>query len=251
MSHLECWKSCCGRLVVIGLLLMPIVGCGPKGNSTKPARSENQSSYESAESVPEKESSPFELESGYKLLTIDDFEKVEADSETWKSTGEQISCSGKPKGYLASKQEYQNFTLRLELKYDRPKELKDPAKFPGNTGILVYINGEPKVWPTSLEVQGKYVQLGDIKENGGAAPVEVQYEKSLLETVRKPLGDWNALEIVSKDGEISVQLNGHPMAHSKAGDLKSGRIGIQAENFPFHIRRIRLHVEEPILNEPK
>ena len=183
---------------------------------------------------------PFDLEEGFELLGFDHFEAFGAEADTWKSDSNGIVCSGKPRGYLYSKTPYANFTLQLEYRFPRPQKLTDESKFKGNTGFLVYISGEHKLWPICLEVQGKHVQMAAIKENGGADPVTVTDDDANRQKARKPVGQWNALEIVSKEGALSVSLNGTPISNSQAGPLKSGAIGIQAEDHPFTVRRIRI-----------
>ncbi len=184
--------------------------------------------------------SPFVLEEGFDTLTFADFEAFAAEADTWSATAEGLQCAGKPKGYLYSKQSYQNFTLRLDYRFPRPDNLKDDAKFKGNTGFLVYITGEHKLWPVCLEVQGKHVQMAAIKENGGAEPVKTEDDDTARQQARKPVGQWNSLEIVSQDGALSVQLNGTPISKCDPDFISEGPIGIQAEDHPFEVRRLRL-----------
>lgn len=192
---------------------------------------------------------PFELEPGFTLLRRDDFEAFDAGPDTWTATADGIQCSGKPKGYLYSKQPFQNFTWRLEYRFPRPANLKDDAKFKGNTGFLVYVTGEHKLWPRCIEVQGKYVQMAAIKENGDASPVVWEDDDAARQSARNPVGEWNALEIISNNGALKVNLNGKPISHSAAGPLTEGLLGIQAEDHPFEIRRMRIQSE--MNQEPK
>lgn len=209
-----------------------------------PAQSDSStSSMDPIVAAPDNSDTPFELETGFSPLTRTDFEEFDDGPDTWKATGDGIVCTGKPKGYLYSKQSYDNFTWRLEYRFPRPASLKDETKFKGNTGFLVYINGEQKLWPICLEVQGKQIQMAAIKENGGADPVTTDDNEPARQQARKPVGQWNAIEIVSKAGALTVSLNGTPISTSQAGTLTSGLIGIQAEDHPFEIRRMRIHTE--------
>ncbi len=183
---------------------------------------------------------PFQLEEGFEPLAFTDFEAFGAEDATWAATDEGLKCSGKPKGYLYSKQPYQNFTLRLDYRFPRPDNLKDETKFKGNTGFLVYVTGEHKLWPMCLEVQGKHVQMAAIKENGGAQPVKAEDDDAARQQARKPVGQWNSLEIVSQDGALAVSLNGTPISKCEPDFLSEGPIGIQAEEHPFEVRRLRL-----------
>ena len=186
---------------------------------------------------------PFERESDFRLLPRDQFDAFGAEEQTWTETQEGFACSGKPKGYLYSKQPYQDFTLRLDYRFPRPETLKDESKFKGNTGFLIYVTGEHKLWPTCLEVQGKFLQMAAIKENGGAAPVKVDDNEQARQQARKPVGEWNSLEIQSQAGAVQVLLNGTLISKSEPDFLSAGLIGIQAEDHPFEIRRLRIRSE--------
>ena len=184
--------------------------------------------------------SPFQLEDGFELLKLSDFHSFGTEADTWSATDDGITSTGKPRGYLYTKQPYRNFTLRLEYRFPRPETLKDESKFKGNTGFLVYITGEHKLWPVCLEVQGKHVQIAAIKENGGAQPVTATDDDEARRKARKPVGQWNSLEIRSVDGALKVSLNGTPISSCEPDFLSEGPIGIQAEDHPFEVRRIRL-----------
>ncbi len=230
-------------LSIIFLLTVQIVGC--HNEAPVPASSHKEVPSTSAtvveDSVPQ--DTPFELEPEFTLLTRDQFISFQPEPETWTVTDDGIASSGKPRGYLYSQQPYENFTLRLEYRFPRPKGLKDDSKFKGNTGFLVYINGEHKLWPICVEIQGKYLQMAAIKENGGADPVIAEDDDAARQKARKPVGQWNSLEIISKAGALQVILNGTPISNSQPGLLKSGLIGIQAEDHPFEVRRMRIRSE--------
>jgi len=184
------------------------------------------------------------LEADFRLLTLADFTSFPTEVTTWTEQQDRLISTGQPRGYLYTKDSFQNFTLRLDYKFPRPANLTDESKFKGNTGFLVYITGEAKIWPLCLEVQGKHVQMAAIKENGGAEPPVVKDDEVARQAARKSVGLWNSLEVVSKDGALSVSLNGTPISSSEPNFLSSGSIGIQAEDFPFEVRRMRIRVDE-------
>lgn len=186
---------------------------------------------------------PFELEEGFRLLSRADFDSFNAEEDTWQVTAEGLLCSGKPKGYLHSKDTFQNFTWRLSYRFPRPDRLTDDLQFKANTGFLVYISGEHKIWPVCLEVQGKYSEMGAIKENGGAERPEVIDQAEVRRKARKAVGEWNDLEITSRDGSLVVRLNGEEVARSQPAFLSSGAVGIQSEGFSFEVRRMRIRID--------
>jgi hypothetical protein len=232
------------RLVIAAVWFA--VGCAP--SATPPAPPADTPSaiapVEPATPAVAEPDTPFTLEDGFRLLSFGDFDAFDADDTTWSATDDGLHCTGKPRGYLYSKDSFQNFTLRLEYRFPRPDKLTDETKFKGNTGFLIYISGEHKLWPVCLEVQGKHVQMGAVKENGGAQAPEVVDDDAARQQARKPVGQWNQLEIVSRDGALTVLLNGQEVARSQPAFLSSGPLGIQAEDHPFDVRRLRVRVDQ-------
>jgi hypothetical protein len=104
-------------------------------------------------------------------------------------------------GDLVSDKEYGNFQLNLEWKV-APKS---------NSGILLFVHEDPKfkeTYSTGLEMQvidndghpdGKILKhrAGDLYD----------LVKSSSEPV-KPVGEWNKVEVTSKDGKLEFTLNG-------------------------------------------
>ncbi|MBS0206173.1 MAG: DUF1080 domain-containing protein [Planctomycetes bacterium] len=186
---------------------------------------------------------PFHLEDGFSQLDYTDFEAFNAEANTWSPTAEGFQCAGKPLGYLYTKETYQNFTLRVDYRFTRPKSLKDDSAFKGNTGFLIYVTGEHKQWPVSLEVQGKHAQMAAIKENGGAQAVTATDDDAARLKARHAVGQWNSLEIVSKNGALSVSLNGTPISTCEPDFLSEGLVAVQSEGHPFEVRRMRIRRE--------
>ena len=57
---------------------------------------------------------------------------------------------------------------------------------------------------------------------------------------RLPIGEWNTIEVVCKDGALTSVLNGTQIATSKPSELKSGFFGIQSEGDAVEFRNIRV-----------
>lgn len=170
-----------------------------------------------------------------------DFDRIGGSPETWRIVGDVIECSGTPNGYFATRKVYGNFVLRFEFRYVRPDDLTDEAAFRGNSGYLLHIAGEPKVWPRCIEVQGRNSDVGKIFALGGAPGVVASEKLEAREEARRPVGEWNRLEITSRDGEITARLNGVVVCTAKAGgDLPAGPIGFQSEGAGIHFRNLRI-----------
>ena len=190
----------------------------------------------------------FTLEEGFRALTLADFEPFfakppKAPQTTWLSVNDAIVCVGKPRGYLFSKEKFTDFTLRLELRFAPPADEKSAKDFNPNTGVMLHITEPHKQWPKSLEVQGRFADLATIKENGGAAKMTIVDDAAARETTRKPVGEWNALEVISKAGIVTSLLNGTKICESQPSDVTSGMIGLQSEDFEVHFRRLRIRPE--------
>jgi hypothetical protein len=266
MPHMHVAFRDFALLVAVVMLLLG-AGCGPStppnGTSApstpvadsepRPPTTESGSASNGGSSPPEtaqpsvvttEPETPFVLEDGFRPLTFADFAPFPAEATCWTATPRGFACTGKPRGYLATHDSFSNFVLRFEYRFPRPPTLASDAQFKGNTGVLVYITGEPKIWPVSLEVQGKFVQMGAIKENGGAAAPVVNDNEAARQQSRRPVGEWNALEVVSLDGSLTVRINGVEVCRSEPNFLSEGLLGWQSEDHPFEVRDIRIQATE-------
>ncbi len=231
------WK----RWPAWGLMLLLLAAWGCKGEV--PVAVEN--SDENMEDPAEK---PSQAEPGFVALGFADFtpfvSKPDEGQPTWSITDEGwIQTTGTPRGYLYTNKTYANFTFQGEFRFVPRNGETLPEKY--NTGFLIYVpDDKPKIWPRSLEVQGRYDLMGEIKSNARDLKVEVPLnDQAARETARKPIGEWNAVEIISKDGAVTAILNGTKISESEPGELKSGRIGLQAEDFAVEFRNLRIREE--------
>ena len=58
--------------------------------------------------------------------------------------------------------------------------------------------------------------------------------------IEKPMGEWNRMECVADDGELTVILNGTVVNHAYNVEPREGRIQIQAEGAEIFFRRVDL-----------
>jgi hypothetical protein len=177
------------------------------------------------------------------LIDFLPFSPDEGAAESWLQADGVLRTTGQPRGYLISDDEFSNFTLELEYRMDPPQSDEELPNL--NTGVLLYVVGENRLWPVCLEVQGKYVEMAQIKSNARDLAVEAQTDLPLRDEARTPPGEWNRLEIVSRDGALTVQLNGTEVSRSQPAvrngeTLTSGRLGLQAEGWPVEFRSVRI-----------
>ena len=173
----------------------------------------------------------------FTALSLADFSPFPTEATSWSENQGLLTTTGKPKGYLFSKASHQNFTWRAEFRF-----VPDPDGAPDreNTGFLLFIQEPQKVWPRSLEVQGKPVEMGQIRPNGGIKAVELEDNPAAREAARRPTGEWNQIEIDCVDGAVTATLNGTIVCKGQAGELRSGLIGLQSENYPVQFRNLRI-----------
>lgn len=245
-----------GQTFVWATFALLLVGCSsepsapPSADSSKPAdvpvaAAPTAPKPWNADTLAEGE---FTVEEGFRPLTLSDFEPFFAKpphepQTTWVSMHDAIVCFGKPKGYLSSKETFADFTLRLEFRFAPSADEAAAKNFNPNTGVMLHINEPHKQWPKSLEVQGRFADLATIKENGGAAKIQIVDDDAARLSARKPVGEWNTLEIVSKAGAITSLLNGTKVCESQPSSVTSGMIGLQSEDFEVHFRRLRIRPE--------
>ena len=141
-----------------------------------------------------------------------------------------LSCSGEPKGFVFTSEKYSDFELTLEWKF--------PTDADGNSGILVYVQDEPRIWPTSIQVQLHQPKAGSIFPSGDATSDNTSDAEP--DHLARPVNTWNECRIVSRGGRLGVEING-----KKAGEISGARpcggsIALQCEGSEVHFRRIRL-----------
>jgi hypothetical protein len=153
-----------------------------------------------------------------------------------------IASTGQPSGFLATVHNYRNYKLHVEWRWSGK---------PGNGGILLHISDGPmdRVWPRSLQVQTKKGNVGDLLPMAGASFFEPLTSAPGAETRIKahtaadselPVGEWNLCDIVSRDGNVEVTINGVHQNRITRSDPASGQVGFQLEGAPYELRRVEL-----------
>lgn len=150
----------------------------------------------------------------------------------------EVRLNGKPDGYFATKRSYKNFVLRFDWMYERPAGLKSDATFTGNSGLLLHIK-EHKIWPESIEVQ---LMNADAGNTFGIPPARFRgkTDSAAQKKAIKPVGQWNAEEVVCKDGAIAVTINGVEIARGVGAVPDHGTIGWQSEGAPIRFRNLQI-----------
>lgn len=178
--------------------------------------------------------------SGWDYYLADPNAKME---DVWSVDKEQgiLICKGSPPGYIYTKKEYTNFILKLEWRWA-------PGKQPGNSGVLLRVHGEHKIWPRSIEAQLMYMNAGDFWLIDGA-PLETDPEyidknaprhRWRKKTAEKPAPEWNEYEIIVNGDRITLKVNGEVVNEGWGAEVRPGKIALQSEGGEIHFRNIRL-----------
>ena len=161
-------------------------------------------------------------------------------AKTWSVTNGIIHCTGKPSGYLRTKQAYSNYIVTVVWRFLKIAPKAD------NTGVLVHIQPPDKVWPICIQNQGKSGRQGDLfvmadaecKEHKGMnanTPVPMCGPPN-----ENPVGDWNTNVTVCAGNDVKAIINGKLENEITECTISSGFIGIQSEGADIEIRRIYL-----------
>lgn len=176
-----------------------------------------------------------------------------------------LHVSGKEMGYVVTKQSFHRFYLRAEFKWgdgtygERAGKARD-------SGILYCVQGEPKVWPRSVEFQIQEGQTGDFWLTDGAAltgpdgkrvtgpagsAVNIGHKDKGPETnvagfrntrgeFEKPHGDWNLLELVDDGTTVRQYVNG-TLANTGTDPFPTeGKILFQSEGSEIYFRGLEI-----------
>jgi hypothetical protein len=153
-----------------------------------------------------------------------------------------LHCTGEPAGYMYSKKSYRNYTLQMELAFERPDGLEKDSAFRGNSGVLVHVGEKHAigVWPRSIEVQGMHRDLGQILPIPRNLKCTHTNDKTARKKVLKPVGQWNKIEIDVNGGDMIISLNGTVVSTVSNCELTEGPIGFQSEGAATRWKNIRI-----------
>ena len=159
-----------------------------------------------------------------------------------------IVCKGEPLGFIQTDQTFTNFKLTVEWRWA-------PGTTPGNSGVFLRINGDPKPLPRCIECQLKSGDAGDVygfhgmKIDGDKARrVEVKAHELGGDFVgvkkrfanENPPGQWNRYELSLIRGNLTVWVNGKQTNEASDCEVIAGPIGLQSEGGEIHFRNVRL-----------
>jgi hypothetical protein len=159
-----------------------------------------------------------------------------------------LVCKGTPLGVLYTERAFKNFRLVVDYRWA-------PGTKPGNNGILTRINGPARALPRCAEVQLQHGSAGDVLGLQGmmVAGGQPRYFEVMnhavagdicgvkkLADAERPAGEWNRVELLARDGNYTVWMNGQQINDASGVEVQSGPVGVQSEGGEIHFRAVML-----------
>jgi hypothetical protein len=169
-------------------------------------------------------------------------------SAVWSVRDGILICRGEPLGYLATTGAYTNVRVVVEWRWA-------PGTQPGNSGVLLRINGEPRALPRCLEAQLQHGNAGDLLGLHGMGisgdPARIQKIPNhklagditivrKLAALERPPGEWNRYEIELRGDTLRAWVNGTLANEATDCEVQAGPVGFQSEGGEIHFRRIEV-----------
>lgn len=175
--------------------------------------------------------------------------KNEDPDQVFKVENRQLHVSGKEFGYICTERTFRNFHLVVEFKWGEKRYApRENAK--RDSGIIYHIppDAEDRVYPTGIECQ---IQEGDVGDFWlvGDTTIEVDGVRNKpgrsvrmvkKRDTEKPTGEWNRVEVISKDGVCTHLVNGVEVVKGSKASVTEGKILLQSEGAELFYRKVEL-----------
>lgn len=213
---------------------------------------------------------------GWRVLTLADFENVNGDPGTWTEHDGVIAGTGKPLGGARTRQTFANFEMVFEWRH---------LTHAGNSGLFVWCpeaaftdlpkgtlprsgievqvldlgyeevwqkeKGKPSDWFTShgdvfpvgaSTMQPFTPEIDYPAPDGGTYHVGKAGESRCFPTQRRvrPHGEWNHYYVRAIHGEVRLWVNGEEVAGGSKCSPAQGYLALEAEGAPVEFRNLRL-----------
>lgn len=159
-------------------------------------------------------------------------------ADAWFLLNGVIATTGQPNGFLRSKKIYKNFILRAEWRFQEGWVAKEGELPWPNAGFFIHARETMDGWPISLEVQGYFGQVGSLFGVRGGRILGAK--RGPFVTERPPFGSWERYEIISKDGNITIKLDGVVVNTGTGAWPEEGNVCLQSEGWPVQYRNIEI-----------
>ena len=153
-------------------------------------------------------------------------------SPTFRAEDGLIHVSGQPFGYIRTERKFSDYLLHVEWRWAGDKGV--------DGGIFNFLQDGDKVWPLGVQLQmtpkDMGMLMGGIPIDGVEGPF-FRKERIVAESPESPVGEWNVMEFLCKEGHIKVTLNGITVNEATCNAIE-GFIGLQSEGGAMDFRNI-------------
>ncbi|MBN2411619.1 DUF1080 domain-containing protein [candidate division KSB1 bacterium] len=181
---------------------------------------------------------------------LDGWVNVNCAPETWTVSEGRIICTGIPTGVLRTIKQYENYILELEWRH---------LKKGGNAGLFIHsdaITAPGQPFTRAIECQIMDGNEGDMFAIHGAKmtpdnskPTREGMRSFPKEKRMRPTGIWNHYRVESRDGILTLAVNGKEVTRGFHLNPRKGYICLESEGSEVHFRNIRIR-ELPGSNPP-
>jgi len=144
-----------------------------------------------------------------------------------------VHIKGDPFGYMRTKDAYSDYTLHVEWRY--PGEAS-------NSGVFIHAQVPDTIWLKCFECQLKSGSAGDFVCMNGAKMNEIKNNSRVVPKMaassEKPVGEWNAMEVICKSSTIEVIVNGTLQNKATGISDTMGHICLQSEGKDIEFRNV-------------
>lgn len=175
---------------------------------------------------------------GWTAIVPELAQKNQDQTKPWTIKDGVLCCAGNPGGYIRTNEKYTNFVFHCQWRFD-------PAKGPGNSGVLLRMNGPDKVWPKSIEAQlesgnaGDFWNIDQMKMTVASDRTNGRNTKH-THGAERPLGQWNEYEIICQKGLVILKVNGEELNRATDCEETPGYLCLQSEGAYIEFRDIRI-----------
>lgn len=187
-----------------------------------------------------------------------------------------IHVSGKEFGYIATREEFEDFHLVVEYRWGE-KTWPPRENNARDSGILFHMQGEDRIWPASIELNiieggtgdlilidgpsiafeealwprlaggartlsedGRRILRGRVDFSGRAPDWKDQLGFRGPRDLERPVGQWNRAEVIAKGDAFQFVVNGKTALRANGASVRRGRIVLQSEGAEILFRRVEL-----------
>ena len=172
---------------------------------------------------------------------------ITGNEKVWKVEDGVIVCEGGGGGYLLSKDEYADFTLKCEYRWLKPGTNSGIGLRTPKTGNPAYAGMEIQLIDDEGWEGVHKFKLADYQHTGSI--YDVQPAKP---AANKPIGEWNKITITCKGPKVKINVNGETIVDAKLTDYEAkvkthpglkrekGHVGLQSYNTRVEFRNITI-----------